>query len=404
MDIGEWLNEISGDEYVWFIKRLSANDTLANNTHQAGPYIPKDFLFKVFPSLNNCNTPNPDVNFNISIDSHNDLRKIRAVWYNNIFFGGTRNETRLTRFGGRQSPVLDPENTGALAAFSFRLDGNAEAAYCHAWICRNVFEETIIEERIGPVEPGKFIIWTENKVFIEKSDTQTRTDCWLKLEEIPSEWIYQFPTGEEIIRKSIEIGRNLLHGGPDDRLLKRRECEYEIFRSLEEAVELPEIMKGFTTIDDFIGKAQTILQRRKSRSGRSLELHLKGIFIEEGLEEEKNFSHQPESEPGKQPDFLFPSESAYKNHDFPDDKLRMLAIKTTLKDRWRQVLNEADRINSKHLLTLQEGVSLSQFREMQQANVKLVVPARIIPSYPQTVQPFLLDLDKFIKDIRLLGK
>jgi hypothetical protein len=52
----------------------------------------------------------------------------------------------------------------------------------------------------------------------------------------------------------------------------------------------------------------------------------------------------------------------------------MLAAKTTCKDRWRQILNEADRIPAKHLLTLQEGVSEGQFREMNDAGVRLVVP------------------------------
>ncbi len=45
----------------------------------------------------------------------------------------------------------------------------------------------------------------------------------------------------------------------------------------------------------------------------------------------------------------------------------MLAVKTTCKDRWRQILNEAQRIKPKHLLTLQEGVSHRQFDEMQES-------------------------------------
>jgi hypothetical protein len=49
----------------------------------------------------------------------------------------------------------------------------------------------------------------------------------------------------------------------------------------------------------------------------------------------------------------------------------MLAAKTTVKDRWRQVLNEANRIETKHLLTLQEGVPEGQFTEMQDAKVNL---------------------------------
>lgn len=163
----------------------------------------------------------------------------------------------------------------------------------------------------------------------------------------------------------------------DVRLMRRRECEFEIFRSVEQAIELPLITQGFTTVDDFIARAQTILQRCKARSGRSLELHTRAIFIEEHLREGIDFSHQPESDPGKRPDFLFPSEAAYKNTAFPVANLRMLAVKTTCKDRWRQVINDADRIQKKHLFTLQEGVSEGQFAEMTGAGINLVVPEQL---------------------------
>ena len=71
--------------------------------------------------------------------------------------------------------------------------------------------------------------------------------------------------------------------------MRRRECEFEIFRSVEEAVELPVITAGFTSLDGFLARAQTILQRRKSRSGRSLELHAREIFIEERLRRRRRF-------------------------------------------------------------------------------------------------------------------
>ncbi len=79
----------------------------------------------------------------------------------------------------------------------------------------------------------------------------------------------------------------------------------------------------------------------------------------------------------------------------------MLAAKTTCKDRWRQVINEADRIGTKHLLTLQEGLSENQFREMTDAKVLLVVPAPLVKSYPASVQPHLQTLESFIADVRL---
>jgi len=402
IDLADWIDEVSGTNWVWFLKRLSANDTLANGTHQAGPYIPKDFLFTVFPSLNHPEKQNPNVKFELVVDSHSDFRNVRAIWYNNKLHGKTRNETRITGFGGVESALLDPESTGSLAVFSFRLDGNAEAGICHVWVCRNALEEDLIEERTGTVEPGKWKIWTKSALLAEKEKTCARGTCWLQSEEIPAGWLEAFPSGAEIVRKAIELRPDFMKLDPDHRLIKRRDCEYEMFLSLEEAVELPVIRRGFSSIEEFVSRAQGILQRRKTRSGRSLELHTKGIFIEERLEEGKDFSYQPESEPGKRPDFLFPSENVYKNSGFNASRLRMLAVKTTLKDRWRQILDEADRIETKHLLTMQEGVSENQFREIQRTNVCLVVPSPLIESYPKSVRPYLSTLESFMDEVRIL--
>jgi len=203
------------------------------------------------------------------------------------------------------------------------------------------------------------------------------------------------------VRKSVEL-RPLTHDSPDVRLLKRSECEFELFRSIEQAFELPRICTGFSSVADFIPHAQRILQRRKSRAGRSLELHVRQIFLEVGLNEGRDFSYQPVSELNKQPDFLFPSQATYQNYDFPAHRLRMLAVKTTCRDRWRQITNEADRIAKKHLLTLQEGVSVSQFREMTDAGIQLVIPGRLRGKFPDEVQPHLQTLESFIGDVRLL--
>lgn len=404
-DVSDWMYEVAGNNFVWYVKRLSGNDTLANKSHQAGPYIPREFLCRIFPSLNQQQKKNPDEWFDLVVDSHADHRKVRAVWYNNKLEGKTRNEARITNLGGSSSPLLDPESTGTLAVFAFLLDANGKAVECHVWVCRDETEAELVEERIGPIEPGKWKIWSLDKAD-EVSETEpvdkTRTSCWLRTEEIPSAWLSRFPTAVEIIQKTVEL-RSDRSMNPDQRLMRRRACEFEIFRSVEEAIELKFIRKGFLSVNEFMGKAQTILQRRKARAGRSLELHAKTIFIEEGLREDEDFSHQPESDPGKKPDFIFPSGKAYRNAAFSKSKLRMLAVKTTCKDRWRQILNEADRIKCKHLLTLQEGVSENQFTEMYRANVRLVVPEQLIHLYPKAVQPHLQNFEGFIGDIRLLN-
>ncbi|WP_312930822.1 type II restriction endonuclease [Agrobacterium cavarae] len=403
MELGDWLGEYSGPGYMWYVKRLSGNDTLANKTHQAGPYIPKELLFEIFPSLARVDIERPDIWFDVYIDSHADARRIRAVYYNSKRFKkqpNGRDETRLTNWGGSESALLDPESTGALTIFAFSRD--SARPECHVWVCRHETEEDLVEDRLGPVEPGKTITQAVGgTVQAGLMTAPTRASCWLTPAEIPPAWLTKFPSGAEIIAKAAELQS---HGNlmPDFRLMKRRGCEYEIFRSVEEAIELPVIKAGFSDINGFIARAQTILQRRKSRAGRSLELHAREIFTEEKLVEGTDFSHQPESEAGKSPDFLFPSETAYKDPQFPRDRLRMLAVKTTMKDRWRQILNEANRVEQKHLLTLQEGLSEAQFREMVDAKVTLVVPKPIMEKFPASVQPYLQTLESFIGDVRLL--
>jgi hypothetical protein len=403
-DLSDWMDEYGRPGVIWYAKRLAANDTLATNAHQAGPYIPRDFLLQVFPALNRPEAENPDCRFDLYIDSHADHRTVRAVWYNNKFRGGTRDETRLTNFGGSQSALLDPESTGALAVFAFVPDEAGTVTECHVWVCGHPTEADLFEERLGPVEPKQHVVWTPGVLPTAGLFAPAATgpaSCRLELTEIPPAWLAKFPSGEEIIRRTL-AKRPPAGMNPDVRLMRRRQCEYEMFLSIEEAVYLPKITGGFTSVDGFLGLAQTILQSRKSRSGNSLELHAREIMTEEGLTAGASFTHKPVIEGGKRPDFLFPSQAAYDNPHFPDAKLRMLAAKTTCKDRWRQIINEADRIPTKHLLTLQEGVSEGQFREMTEAGVQLVVPAGIHKSYPDAVKPHLMTFESFIASIRLI--
>ncbi|MDE5776305.1 MAG: hypothetical protein K2H67_05440 [Treponemataceae bacterium] len=140
--------------------------------------------------------------------------------------------------------------------------------------------------------------------------------------------------------------------------------------------------------------ANQVLNRRKSRAGKSLEHHLATLFNGNNLK----FTAQAVTEGNKRPDFIFPSEMAYHDMSFPPDKLISLAAKTTCKDRWRQVLNEADRLRTKQkfLCTLQQGISSPQLKEMQAENVVLVVPADYIAKFPQQYQSEIWSVKKFI--------
>ena len=389
----------------WFVKRLSANDTLANQTHQAGPYLPREFLLAVFPTLNQPEQLNPDFWFGIQIDSHGEHRQARAVWYNNKFHSGTRNETRITNLGGVSSALLNPSSTGAIALFRFSHDIREDQVVCHVWVCQDESEEDQVEDWIGPVDPGvSRVLSLYDQPASDLLGDERYRNCWLEPSEIPPAWLHEYPSGVEFVRKALELDT---HSSlpPDDRIIMRRICEFNLFRSVEKAVELPKIKNGFENMESFLTLAQSILQRRKARSGISLEIHAREIFKEEGLLENEHFAYQMVTPSMRRPDFVFPSADAYSDPSVPVDQLRMLAVKTTCRDRWRQILPEDDRdLPVKHLLTVQEGVSEPQHDEMVQHGVRLVVPTPLQSKFPRSIRSSLLTLTEFIQEVQQLDR
>jgi hypothetical protein len=75
----------------------------------------------------------------------------------------------------------------------------------------------------------------------------------------------------------------------------------------------------------------------------------------------------------------------------------MLGVKFSCKDRWRQVLAEADRIGKKHLLTLEAAISKSQTNEMQSKQLQLVLPRNLHHTYSKEQQHWLMDVAGFTK-------
>jgi hypothetical protein len=391
-DLELWMDRLSMKDWYWYVKRLAGNDTLLNGSHQAGPYIPKNVMRVLAPRVMQSTTPNPEEFLTISIDSHSITKDVRAIWYNSK----SRNECRITRFGGASSPILDPESTGSILIIAFHARDNQSADEVRAWLSHNVDEENVIEDRIGPIEPyGKFLIFQRNEIPEVLEEAPKIPSCQLTPEEMPEGWLEVFPSPIAIAMKAVSL-RPDTGISVDERLMKRRDCEFTIFRAVEEVHILPVIKNGFITIEGFLDFSKSVDNRRKSRAGRSLELQTKAIFDEEHIA----YSHGGFSEPNKRPDFLFPSAEAYQRGTVPEDRLRMLALKTTCKDRWRQILNEADKIKSKHLLTLQEGVSENQFDEMRAANVILVVPEGLHRFYSKKVKPQLLSLEDFLREVR----
>lgn len=389
-----WIEQVVRADGLVLVKRLSANDSGASGGHQAGPYIPRRIAFRIAPALADDDTKNPRVQVDVQSASHDQAAICNLIWYNNARRGGTRDEIRLTGFGGASSPILNPEMTGALLAMHFYwANGGLE---CRYWLCERTGEEDSLERYFGPVEPGMPRLWTPNVgEHLTLDVSSLRRTCWLEPSEVPLAWHERFPTTTELVDAAIE--RRPERGQPPDvRLMRRRDCEFEIFRSVESLWYERETQDRQLTSEEFLAIANSMTNRRRSRSGRSLELHLEAIFEEEGLK----FEAQAITEGGKKPDFLFPSRAAYLDSSFETENLRILGVKTILRERWRQVQTEADRIKIKHLLTLQEGVSLPQFEQITDAGLRLVAPRQLHHHYPKAIRPNLLTLNSFIDQVR----
>lgn len=175
------------------------------------------------------------------------------------------------------------------------------------------------------------------------------------------------------------------------------EREEQMFRRLERRIVASRISDGFQSddgadVDGFLSFSLSVQNRRKSRAGQALEHHLTAIFTAHSILHDRG----RETENKNKPDFLFPGQAAYLDPDFPASRLTMLGAKSSLKDRWRQVLSEAQRIDQKHLLTLEPGISENQTQEMQAKSLQLVVPSSLHSTFRETQREWLLSLHDFL--------
>lgn len=366
------------------LKVLSANDCGVTGSHQSGSYLPKAAWkhFAPFP-------PEPGQlkksHVRITWQAGERVTDSRVTWYGR----GTRSEYRLTCFG-QNFPYFREDRVGDLLVI-VPIDLRNFLAF--VFDSPEDIEE--IQAALGVETLGSWAI------FEGESSLQPRPnedDC------CASHWasfvasLAGFPSGDELSSRTLAAIRQCSPGFDDDaadsRLLELVRREYELFRMVESRFCLPLVSRAFTTIDDFLATASSIMNRRKSRAGRSMENHVAYLLRDAGIP----FAARPSID--GLPDIVIPGKSEYDNPRFPTGRLFMLGVKTTCKDRWRQVTREASRIPTKHLITIQEGISEPQLAEMRRHNVTLVVPKGLQRQYPAASRSNLLDVEGFIRIVR----
>lgn len=188
-----------------------------------------------------------------------------------------------------------------------------------------------------------------SKVILEELGIEVEEEDDNMLDVILARFGGRFPKTTEFsafARQS--VGASSLDGS-DAVLMAWMEKEEALFRILERHLVAERLRQGFgEDVDAFVNFSLSVQNRRKSRVGHALENHLEQVFREHAI----TCSRGKMTENRAKPDFIFPSISQYHDPVFPAVRLSMLGVKSTCKDRWRQVLSEARRIENKHLFTL----------------------------------------------------
>jgi EcoRII C terminal/Restriction endonuclease EcoRII, N-terminal len=361
------------------LKFISPNDLGITGSHQYGFYLPKSVWEMYTP-----NAPVKDTNSKHKVKIEwQDGRITNSVvtWYGQK----TRSEYRLTRFG-RDFPWLIADNVGDLLVL---IPENIDKFFAYVFD----LEEDITEimAALGVQAFDNWAVYKNGAAAVEDEN-----ECLVREFNDFAASLTYFPPGDEFSRTTRAIldicrRRNISEMSKDDLLLECYQTEYRLFQRVERQICQKEIVRLFKDVDDFLKTASSIMNRRKSRAGRSLENHVDFILSDSKIPHEM----QPRID-GK-PDIVIPDTTSYNQASYPDDKLFIVGIKTTCKDRWRQVLNEGRRVSKKHILTLQPGISRNQLTEMHKAGVTLIVPKKLQKDYPPEHPIKLLDIEQFME-------
>jgi hypothetical protein len=365
------------------LKFISRNDVGLTGGHQCGYYLPKA-VWQMFTTHPPVKGENAESTVTVQWQGGRTTTESHVKWYGK----NTRSEYRLTSFGLRfpwithqnvgNLLVLIPKNHKEFIAYVFDRDEDIEE------IRATLGLETF--ERWGAYEGGSPKVGTED-------------ECIERHFQEFAEHLTDFPDGltfSAAARQTLLECKGTFHSSTiDDQLMDCVDVEYKLFRRVERKLCGSEITRPFRDVDDFVQTASRLLNRRKSRAGRSLENHVDYLLSQAQIPH----MMRPAGIDGR-PDIVIPSQDAYHSSSYPINKVFIIGVKTTCKDRWRQVLNEGTKVPTKYILTIQPGISSKQLREMHRANVTLVVPKRLHRDYPSSRAVTLLNMQEFIDSIR----
>jgi type II restriction enzyme len=363
------------------LKFISPNDVGQTGGHQCGYYLPIQ-VWQMFSPHSPEKGTNHDHLVTIVWQDGRETHSC-VKWYGKE----TRREYRLTRFG-RGFPWLTHDKVGSLLVLVIR--SLTEFA---SYVLDSEEDIEEITAALGVEITGRWGVYRSGAPVVEDED-----QCIERLFGSFADGVSGFPAGEVFSSRAREVLDTCVRGfgafPPDEMLIRCIHSEYHLFRKVEQKLCRDETRGPFDSVDAFLKVASAIMNRRKSRAGRSLENHVDFLL------RKAEVPHQMRPDIPGRPDIVIPGKVQYDDPSFPVGRLCVVGVKTTCKDRWRQILQEAPRVRKKHILTVQSSISTSQLKEMKDAGLTLVVPKKLQKDYPNDSGITILTMEGFIRSTK----
>lgn len=384
-----------------FVKKLSRNDTSWADDprkHQAGFYIPREVRESgYFPTLQADNPAKPHI-FHAAL---------RILWPQT----GESTASHMRHFSNKGSEthvtVIARDLFRGLAPASLLVGGRLKKPVSDAryWfvVLDSVSEEAeILETALDLDADSHFDLFEPDE--LRKSATLERDEVAELIDRLQfalkagtldtflSDYA-RIPSPESIATAARQEWLDA-HGmtslnpwklsAPGDAIMEiSRDVEYRIFRRLELRRRAAEVVKvlageqdlvtavvrGFPDLDAVFLSAS---QQRKTRAGRSFEQHIAAALRAGNI----RFEEQAVTG-GRRPDFVLPDVLTLRlGQKRAFEEALVLAAKTTLRERWKQVSREAFHC-AVFLATVDDRVPETSINEMATQGIFLVVPEKL---------------------------
>ena len=387
---------ISGSS-CFLLKKLARNDcSWADDPgkHQGGPYLPQTvFEGDFFPQLVNTNTEKPHIFETLmEIDwADAGISKSRLVHYSNK--GAERHLTRVPKDEFSNLPpasylLIAKKNNGpsysALTIDSFSetaewLENKLELRSdfsCSMFIAADITKRELSQQELLVDEITEAIGKGRLGALVSKYELPSPKDIALEAQRA------------FLNQNGLDSLSPFQMDNPGDALMTiSRDIEFDLFMEAEAKFIAAQISQSLLTAKGIDNQKDAInslvqlcannelyriflsaSQSRKSRAGRSFEIHLATVLEAGSIP----FDEQAIIK-GRRPDFVLPGLVALKGNKEDVGRALILSAKTTTRERWKQV-NLEDYNCPLFLATLDERISVSVLDQMSEMGIVVVIP------------------------------